>query len=134
MQFNSTKHPRSMVSIVLGTIAFSAFAGSAFAAEPGDPPRWYKPDTTQQERIATSRKEAYAAYKEALQDCATRDKSDRANCVAEAKATLRHDLEYAERRRAPQTVGLNFDSDESPASLVRRHLVMMLDEGACATR
>jgi hypothetical protein len=134
------KNSRRTLSVVFSAFALAGlgagFTSIASAAEPGDPPRWYKPDTTQQERIATSRKEAYAAYKEALQECARLGKNDRGACVAEAKATLQHDLDYAQRRRAPQTVGLRFDNEaDTPASLVRRHLaLMMLEEGACATR
>jgi len=133
--FDLLRHPRRAIFVAVSLSVFAGWTGGAAAAEAGDPPRWYKPDVTQEERVATSRKEAFAAYKEALQECARLDRNERGTCIAEAKATLQHDLEYAQRRRAPQTVGLRVRSEEdTPASLVRRHLALMLDEGACATR
>jgi len=138
LQFKLLKNPRAALSAAFSIFALAGMAGltgNVSAAEPGDPQRWYKPDVTQQERIATSRKEAYAAYKEALQECAKLNKNERGACVAEAKAILQHDLDYAQRRRAPEAVGLRLDIEQdSPASLVRRHLALMLDEGACGTR
>lgn len=129
--FNSLKNLPGALCVV-AAIGLPGSAALAAPAEPGDPARWYKADRTMQERIATSRKEAYAAYKEAQLECAKLDKRDRAACLAEAKAILQQDLEYAQRQ--PQAVSLRIE-EGSPASLVRRHLaLMMLDEGACATK
>jgi hypothetical protein len=120
--------------IALAVLSAGLMTGGATAAEPGDPSRWYKADRTYAERVATSRKEAYAAYKEALDECKKFDRQDRPACIAQAKAALKRDLDYAQRQPEPVAF-LSDQSEESPASMVRRQLAMlMVGEMECETR
>jgi hypothetical protein len=119
--------------IVLAVLSAGLMAGAASAAEPGDPSRWYKADRSHAEKVATSRKEAHAAYKEAVDECKKLDRQDRSVCVAEAKAQLKRDLDYAQRQPEP-VASLGGDDDVSPASLVRRQLAMLIvEELECET-
>lgn len=65
---------------------------------PGDPKQWRTPDVTPAQQYATARKEAAAAYSEALKQCRTMSSADRAHCQADAKATLNSDLAAAKRQ------------------------------------
>ena len=135
------RHTKTLQQLQRGVFSAAVIAallglsGATLAAEPGDPARWYKPDVTPSERAATARKEAQAAYKEALIECAKLDKRNRGVCVAEAKAQLRSDLDYAARQGRPVTVGQRNGVEDTPAALVRRQMLLLaLETGACATR
>ena len=58
----------------------------------GDPPQWYKEDVTPAQQYQTARKEAGAAYNQALTQCRTLAGSERTACLAEARATYNEDL------------------------------------------
>lgn len=58
----------------------------------GDPPRWYREDTTMQARMQTLRKEIGAALNEALYACRQMPAAERAGCVREAREIYRRDL------------------------------------------
>ncbi|SNS36577.1 hypothetical protein SAMN06265795_102394 [Noviherbaspirillum humi] len=53
------------------------------------------PDSTPQQRYNTSRKEAQAAYQEALAACRSMSAGERTSCMKEAKQNLQSDLAYA---------------------------------------
>ncbi|CAN5292171.1 hypothetical protein BH11PSE11_BH11PSE11_10220 [soil metagenome] len=63
-----------------------------------DPPRWTIEDRTPQARYQTSKKEAAAAYQEALNDCRQNRGADRAACLRDARTNYQRDLDEAKRR------------------------------------
>lgn len=63
-------------------------------AERGDPARWFVPADTPQLKYETQVKEANAALGEALKECRALQ-AGRSNCMAEAKAQHRRDMEDA---------------------------------------
>ena len=65
-------------------------------AERGDPARWYVPADTPQRLYETQVKEARAALGEALKECRALQ-AGRADCVAQARAQQRRDIEDARR-------------------------------------
>ena len=90
---------RFCVFLVSATIGVWHSTTTAFAAERGaperDPPQWSSEDSTPQARYKTARKEAGAAYKEALAECRQMRGPDRGSCIREAQATLAADLREA---------------------------------------
>lgn len=65
-------------------------------AERGDPARWYVPADTPQRKYDTQVKEARAALGEALKECRALH-AGRVDCMAQARAQQRRDLEDARR-------------------------------------
>lgn len=65
--------------------------GPAPVSQPGDPKQWHKEDRTPAEKQQTARKEAAAAYNEALKDCKTRPQGERASCNQEARTQFNSD-------------------------------------------
>ena len=63
-------------------------------AERGDPARWFVPADTPRLKYETQVKEANAALGEALKECRALQ-AGRGNCVAEARALHRRDMEDA---------------------------------------
>lgn len=53
---------------------------------------------TPQAQYNLSKREANAAYKEALKECKAMERSERSACTKEARATLQQDLSYAKRQ------------------------------------
>lgn len=58
-------------------------------------------DMSPQARAQLSRREAHAAYNEAMKACKTMAQSERKDCMAEAKTNLNQDLRYAREMRKP---------------------------------
>lgn len=54
-------------------------------------------DKTPQARYQTSRKEANAAYQEALAECKKMQSGERSGCMKEARSNLQNDLAEAKR-------------------------------------
>jgi hypothetical protein len=52
-------------------------------------------DMSSKARTELARREAHAAYKEAMSACKSMDKIERKSCVSDAKTNLRNDLAYA---------------------------------------
>lgn len=67
----------------------------------GDPARWYQEDLTPRARFMTSKKEAGAAYREALSECKKIERAGRTACTREARAMFEQAL--AEARQKMQT-------------------------------
>lgn len=67
-----------------------------------DPPRWHIEDLTPQARYQTAKKEAGAAYQEALIECKQLHGTDRANCNGAARKQYTSDLERARLLLIPQ--------------------------------
>ena len=63
-------------------------------AERGDPARWTVPADTPQRKYETHVKEAHAARAEAMKECRSAQ-AGRADCVAQADALHRRDMEDA---------------------------------------
>jgi hypothetical protein len=64
---------------------------------PGDPKQWHTEDKTPAQRYATSRKEAAAAYSDALKDCGRMSSKERAQCQKDAKSNYNNDLAAARK-------------------------------------
>lgn len=78
--------------------ATTLFAYASMGAVDGsDPPRWYQEDVTPQQRYQTARKEAGAALKEALLECAKLDRLAKSACVSEARALYAEEISDAKR-------------------------------------
>jgi hypothetical protein len=82
------------VSVLVGMLSAPGVMASV---EPGDPARWYREDVTPRQHFETARKEAGAAYKEAIMDCAKLYGAERAACMKEARQTYKQDLADAQR-------------------------------------
>ncbi|HEY5800323.1 MAG TPA: hypothetical protein VIT92_08875 [Burkholderiaceae bacterium] len=61
-----------------------------------DPPRWTTEDTTPEARYRTSKKEAGAAYQEALWECKKMAAGERGACLKQARD--QYNLDLAEAR------------------------------------
>ena len=70
----------------------------------GDPVRWYKEDTTRQERMRTRTKEIGAALDEAKNACKGAPAAERSACLKAAQATWESDMK-AVRAEAPVQAG-----------------------------
>jgi hypothetical protein len=71
-------------------------------------------DMSPQARSQLARREAHAAYKEALSACKSMDRAERKGCAAEAKRNLQQDLSYAKALRTQDTsVGSSGAGDSS---------------------
>jgi hypothetical protein len=92
-----------MAAVLALALAGAASVASAQDATrlPGDPPRWYVPNVTPQDRYNTSVKEAAAALKEALDECRATASAD---CVRAAREQHRSDVAAATARLAQERV------------------------------
>jgi hypothetical protein len=98
---------RTIFGIILCTLAMHAGWAQGLApdsnAQAGDPARWYQEDTTPRARLQTLKKEAGAAYQEALTECKKAERTARATCMQEARAIFEQDLTDAgQQTRAPR--------------------------------
>ncbi|MES2046849.1 MAG: hypothetical protein V4447_00495 [Pseudomonadota bacterium] len=100
--------PQFASSIVLCAMTMSAALAQGVpptsGTEAGDPARWYQEDVTPQARFLSSKKEADAAYKEAVTECKKLEPAYRSNCIREARAQLMQDIDSAKKKllsRAP---------------------------------
>ncbi|XYJ09174.1 hypothetical protein ACSUZJ_17495 [Telluria sp. B2] len=66
----------------------------------GDPVRWYREDTTRQERMRTRQKEIGAALDEAKNACKTGPAAERQACLKAAQDTWRQEM-AALQKEAP---------------------------------
>lgn len=66
-------------------------------SQAGDPARWYQEDTTPRARFQTLKKEAGAAYQEALAECKKVERTTRAACMQEARAIFKQDMTDAKQ-------------------------------------
>ena len=74
-------------------------------AQAGDPARWYQEDTTARARFQTLKKEAGAAYQEAMAECKKAEHATRAACIRDARTMFEQDL--ADARQQTQAPGLH---------------------------
>lgn len=61
-------------------------------AIPVDPPRWTQEDITPEEKRLTAQKEARAAYQVELDICNIMHPSERAACIAQARADFQQEM------------------------------------------
>lgn len=98
--------PHLAAGIMLYSLTMSAaFAQGVVAtssAEADSPARWFQEDLTPQARFQTSKKEADAAYKEAVIECKQLVSANRSNCLRDARAQLIQDLESAKKKMSSQ--------------------------------
>jgi hypothetical protein len=64
----------------------------------GDPPQWYKEDVTSAQQYQTARKEAGAAYNQAMAHCRKLAGAERTVCLSEARTTYNDDLAALKRQ------------------------------------
>ena len=89
----------SMVFSTLAVgIAFAQMPPAKTSSEIGDPARWYQEDLTPHARFQTSKKEAEAAYKEAVIDCKQLELAKRSNCMRDARSQMLQDVEAAKKK------------------------------------
>ena len=78
-------------SILCALLLVPAFAmTNALAAEGApekDPAQWSTPDVTPQARYQTAKKEADAAFREALNECRSLPRAEKAACTKDAQST-----------------------------------------------
>ena len=90
---------RTLIGTAVCTLAMQAGWAQGLAPDSnsraGDPARWYQEDTTPRARFQTLKKEAGAAYQEALADCKRAERATRATCMREARALFEQDLAAA---------------------------------------
>jgi hypothetical protein len=92
----NSKHALALTLFIASLAALPASAGDAVPT-PKDEARWDTPDTTPQQRYETARKEAAAAYQQALADCKALSGAEKSSCVKEAKANFEHDSAEAKK-------------------------------------
>jgi hypothetical protein len=81
-----------MVAVACILCASSAGASAAQHAKHGnDPARWYKGDSTQQQRMNVLKKELNAAYAEQTAACKKKSSGKRSACLKEARANYERD-------------------------------------------
>ena len=89
-------------TLAMGT-ALAQTEPAKISSEIGDPARWYQEDLTPHARFQTSKKEAAAAYKEAVIDCKQLELSSRSNCMHDARSQMMQDVESAKKKLMPNT-------------------------------
>jgi hypothetical protein len=78
-------------------------------------------DMSPQMRAQLARREAHAAYNEALRACRSMERSERKGCMTEAKRNLQSDLSYAKEIRNPQTsAGASGGADSGSGAMSNR--------------
>lgn len=87
---------------VLGGINQS-YAADTAASESRAEARQMKEDTTPRARYNTSRKEANAAYSEAVKACNSMSGKGKTDCLKEARTNLRDDLAQARQTLSSET-------------------------------
>jgi hypothetical protein len=78
----------------IGGLLVAAACGTAYADEQ-DHARWFVEDTTPQARYNTLKKDAQGGYREALSECRTLPRSEKAFCAKQASANFRTDMTNA---------------------------------------
>jgi hypothetical protein len=94
------KNKFKMTLFCLVTAASAALTLPSFAREYDgrDPDRWYREDMTPEAKYQTARKEASAAYRQAMDDCRHLYRAERSACMRDAKINYDTELEEANRR------------------------------------
>ncbi|HVK55480.1 MAG TPA: hypothetical protein VM532_10685 [Burkholderiales bacterium] len=88
---------RITVVCLLSSLSGLAIANLPPAVEEKDPTAWYQEDLTPKAQYETAKKEAGAAYREALNDCREKRGAEKTACVKEAKAVYTQDLAEAKK-------------------------------------
>ena len=92
-----------LVTTPLATLLLACLAPLALAQtapptgmpQPGDPARWYQPDSTPQAQLRTLHKEIGAALSEAKKACRQEAPANRSACLKAAQDTYRQDMANA---------------------------------------
>jgi hypothetical protein len=83
------------MACALCVAAVPALAQGQSASKPGDPARWYAGNKSQQQSLATIKKEINAAYAQQKSECQRGAKAERASCLQQASQTYRSDMANA---------------------------------------
>lgn len=83
------------MACALCVAAVPALAQGQSASKPGDPARWYAGNKSQQQSLATIKKEINAAYAQQKSECQRGAKGERASCLQQASQTYRSDMANA---------------------------------------
>lgn len=86
-----------MAAVACILCASSVGASAAQSKHGSDPARWYKGDSTQQQRMNVLKKELNAAYAEQSAACKKKPSSKRSACLREARANFKRDSANARR-------------------------------------
>ncbi len=89
-----------ILSLLLAASSLSLHAIAATDTPEKDPARWSQADVTPQQRYQTMKKEADAAYRDALKECKSKRGAERTECNKEAKSYHQADLESAKKARS----------------------------------
>jgi hypothetical protein len=81
----------------VGAASLTTAHAAGEGAPEKDPKQWSTPDTTPQARYETAKKEAGAAYQEALKECASLRGAEKSSCVKDAQASFKSDLDAAKQ-------------------------------------
>lgn len=109
----------SIRSIALAAALCAAIPAMAqTATKSGDPARWHKADKTQQQSMATLKKEINAAYAQQKTECGKQAKAERSSCMAQARQTYNADM-----KNAPQLVA------QAPTGSIQERTVTTVDSG-----
>lgn len=82
---------------LIGTASLTTAYAAGEGAPVKDPKQWSTPDTTPQQRYETAKKEAGAAYQEALKECASLHGAEKSSCVKDAQAAYKSEMEAAKQ-------------------------------------
>jgi hypothetical protein len=85
----------SILLFAIGVGVPSIAWGQDAADKDNDPQRWYKELITSQDRYANAKKEALAAYQQALAECRAKQQKAGASCKQEARKNFEADMTYA---------------------------------------
>ena len=102
MQQTTQHFLRTIIGAAVCTLALQARWAQGLAPEShsrtSDPARWYQDDTTPRARFQTLKKEAGAAYQEAVTDCKRAERASRATCMQEARTLFEQDMTAARQQ------------------------------------
>lgn len=100
--------PISLI-VLLGCFGTPAYSASESQIEA----QQMKEDATPRARYNTSKKEANAAYSEAVKECRSMDRAQRSDCMKEARTNLQNDMAQARQMLNDET---GMGSSGTPAS------------------
>ena len=93
-------HPLSALLLAcIAPLALAQTAPPTGTPQPGDPARWYQPDSTPQAQLRTLHKEIGAALSEAKKACRQEAPANRSACLQAAQDTYRQDMANAQALR-----------------------------------
>lgn len=99
MKQTMTRGLSALLLACLAPLAMAQDAPPTGTPQPGDPARWYQPDSTPQAQLRTLHKEIAAALAEAKKACRQAAPAARGACLKAAQETYRQDMANAQALR-----------------------------------